>query len=51
MMKVWREQRLCVQYDLCCKNPVVRRGQKRCYGKHLRITIDTVRSEMALKSS
>lgn len=35
----------------CCKNPTVRREQKRCYEKQSRITIDTMRSETALNSS
>lgn len=34
-----------------CKNPTVRREQKRCYEKQSRITIDTMRSETALNSS
>lgn len=38
-------------YVFCCKNPTVRREQKRCYEKQSRITIDTMRSETALKSS
>lgn len=38
-------------YVFCYKIPTVRREQKRCYEKQSRITIDTMRSETALKSS